>query len=352
VTTFERLSNRPLGFSAEHVMIVEAGAPVNQPAETWKQLVDRVREAPGVESVAMSRWTLLSGNGWTVSVRIPGHEVDSAPVYVLDVSPGFFETMRIGLIDGRDLRPGEAGMGLGIVNETFARTYFGGQNPVGRFVEIGVGKDWSRMQIVGYVRDAAYRDVREVMHAAMYVPLEGKSGALLVRTAGDPLPLAPVLRNAIRAAGHGFMTRRALPHINLVREQMLRERLLATLSLFFAIVALALAAIGLYGLLSYCVAWQRKEIGIRLALGAGPARVARRVVTGVIVMVAVGLIAGVAGGMACGRFVASLLFEVKASDPGAVAIPVLALIGAAIVAAGHPLIRAMRIDPAETLRSE
>jgi len=140
--------------------------------------------------------------------------------------------------------------------------------------------------------------------------------------------------------------------MGLVRAQMLRERLLASLSLFFAVVALALAAVGLYGLLNYSVTWRRREIGIRIALGAGPEQVARRVITGVVGMVAVGLIAGMAGGIASGRFVASLLFEVKPSDPQAVAVPVLALIGAAFIAAGHPLLRAIRIDPAETLRSE
>jgi ABC-type antimicrobial peptide transport system permease subunit len=121
---------------------------------------------------------------------------------------------------------------------------------------------------------------------------------------------------------------------------------------FFAIVALALAAIGLYGVLNYSVTWQRREIGIRMALGARPAQVVRRVATGLLSVVLFGLVLGLAGGMACGRFVQSLLFEVKAGEASTLAAPLLTLLGAAVVAGLPPAIRAAKIDPAETLRSE
>jgi len=209
------------------------------------------------------------------------------------------------------------------------------------------------MEIIGYVRDAVYYNVRESLHPTMYLPMGKKNGcALMVRTAGDPLALAPILRSAVSKARPDIKVQQVQLQSSFVRLQLLRERLLATLSLFFAMVALALAAVGLYGVLNYSVAWRRREIGIRMALGAGPAQVVRRVLVGLMSMVALGLIAGVAGGVACGRFVASLLFEVKPSDPGAVATPVIALLAAALLAAAHPLMRAVRIDPVETLRSE
>jgi ABC-type antimicrobial peptide transport system permease subunit len=133
---------------------------------------------------------------------------------------------------------------------------------------------------------------------------------------------------------------------------MLRERLLSTLSFFFAMVALALAAVGLYGVLNYSVTWQRREIGIRIALGARPADVIRRTTGGLLTMAAVGLLAGLAGGIACGRLAESLLFEIKATDPATVAGPLLMLLGAGLAAILPPVIRATRIDPACTLRSE
>jgi ABC-type antimicrobial peptide transport system permease subunit len=142
------------------------------------------------------------------------------------------------------------------------------------------------------------------------------------------------------------------PQISFVRWQMLRERLLGTLSLFFAIVALMLAAIGLYGVLNYAVTWQRREIGIRMALGARPVQVVRRIAAGLLGTVSLGLLLGLAGGVACGRFVENLLFEVKTADPGRLTAPLLTLLGAALLAALPPAIRAAKIDPAQTLRSE
>ncbi len=127
---------------------------------------------------------------------------------------------------------------------------------------------------------------------------------------------------------------------------------LATISLFFAIIALALAAIGIFGLLSYAVSRQHREIGIRLALGARPAHVVRRVTSGLLGMVSLGLFVGLATGIACGHVVKSLLFEVKATDPGAVVGPLIILLSVAILAALPPAIRAVRVDPAQTLRSE
>ena len=173
------------------------------------QVADRLRETPGVQCVSLAGWPLLSRNRWTVDVRVPGHAVEARSPYFLDVSPGFFETMRIGLIDGRDFRPGDVPPrlkgstqplpGAGIVNEAFARTYFNGQNPVGRSVNVRIDKDLAApMEIVGYVRDAAYYDVREPMHPTVYVPMLNKEhNTLLVQTPGDPLALASTLQKAV-----------------------------------------------------------------------------------------------------------------------------------------------------------
>jgi putative ABC transport system permease protein len=167
-----------------------------------------------------------------------------------------------------------------------------------------------------------------------------------------PLALAPTLRREIPNARSEFRVRSMEAQTARVRRQMVRERLLATLSFFFAIVALTLAGIGLYGVLNYAVAQQRREIGIRMALGARSAHVVRCVTGNLFLMVSLGSAIGLAAGLASGRFVETLLFEVKSTDVGIAAAPILALFVAALLAALAPAIGAVRIDPAQTLRGE
>jgi ABC-type antimicrobial peptide transport system permease subunit len=190
------------------------------------------------------------------------------------------------------------------------------------------------MEIVGYMRDAAYYDVHEPMHPTVYVPMLNKDYiTLLVRTTGDPLALAPMVRPAVSEVRPDFRLINIQPQSNFFRWQMLRERLLGALSLFFAIVALVLAAIGLYGVLNYSVTQQRREIGIRMALGARSIHVVRRVTTDRVAMVCLGSAIGAAAGVASGRFLQSLLFDVKATDLRMVIAPILTLLGAALLAA-------------------
>ena len=205
-----------------------------------------------------------------------------------------------------------------------------------------------------YVRDAAYRNVREPVRPTVYVPLGARrrNGAFLVRTAGNPLALAPLLRRRVSEERSGFLVRTVQPQTNFVRWHLLRERLLAALSSFFAIVALVLAAIGLYGVLNYSVTGRRREIGIRIALGAGSAHVVRRIMSASAAMVCLGVALGSAGGLAIGRAAEALLFGVKVTDPYSFAIPAMILSITALLAALPPAIRAVRMSPARTLRDE
>jgi hypothetical protein len=272
--------------------------------------------------------------------------------------------MGMALLAGRDFPLGDVAHASGpgkslptvcIVNEAFARTYFDGRNPVGRWLDISLGdKDpYTLLQIIGYVRNAAYRNLREPIRPTVYVPYGGGShSTLLARTAGDPLALAPLLRRRVSEARPEFRVRTIQPQSNFVRRHLLRERVLAALSAFFAMVALVLAAIALYGVLHHAVTVRQREIGIRVALGARPVNVVRRVAGAAVGMVCLGLALGSVGGVAAGRVIQALLFEVKATDPEAIAIPVLTLLAAAFIAALPPALRAAGIDPAETLRSE
>jgi ABC-type antimicrobial peptide transport system permease subunit len=187
----------------------------------------------------------------------------------------------------------------------------------------------------------------------VYVPqVDRNNNMLLVRTAGDPLVLAPALRREIPQARPDFRVRTIQPHSNFVRWHLLRERLLATLSVFFASVALVLAAIGLFGVLNYSVTQQRREIGIRMALGARAGDVVRRVTIPLGAVVLAGSVTGLAAGVAGARFIESLLFEVKPTDPSMIAMPLMFLLAAALLSALPAAVRAVRIDPAQTLRGE
>jgi predicted permease len=362
--TLTRLVRLPLGFSPEHLLLIDAQLPGKpQPVEAWAQIIDRLQQSPGVESAAFSGWMFLSGSRWSGQIFVPGRTPADRPAYLLEISPRFFDTLNIPLIAGRDFHSGDvapkvdeqnvATPGVGIVNQSFARVYFDGQNPVGRrvlrrprnLVEAPV-------EIVGLVADSIYSDVREPMHPTMFLPAGARSdGTLSVRTAGDPLMFASTLRQIVAATSPG--TRVRVGEMSaLVRQQMIRERLLATLSGFFAIVALLLACLGLYGVLNYTVVQQRREIGLRMALGARAAQVVTRLTRDTIVMVATGAAIGLVAGLSFGRVIERLLFEVKAMDAVALLTPLTMLSIAVALAAIPPALRAVRIDPAETLRSE
>jgi predicted permease len=367
--TLRNLSNRPLGFDSDHLAVLEINATEQTPPQVWADVGARIRETPGVEAASFAMWVPLSENRWRAQV-VTGvrTSIDDSP-YFLGVSPAYFETMQIGLVDGRDFRLGDAApgregerpvAGIGIVNEAFARAYFGGRSPVGRQVLVRQAKRGPKdidvdamMEIVGLVKDSVYYDLREPMRPTVFVPNEIRSeAALIVRTTGDPSALGATLRRAVPGVRSGFRVTNVSTQSAFVQRQMLRERMLATLSLFFAGVALLLAGVGLYGVLNYAVIQRRREIGIRMALGARAADVVRRVTAEVFGPVGIGAIAGLACGLGFGRLVESILFNVTATDASAFALPLATLALTAALAALPPAIRAARIDPAQTLRSE
>jgi ABC-type lipoprotein release transport system permease subunit len=219
------------------------------------------------------------------------------------------------------------------------------------------------MQVVGIVRDARYMDIRGPLLPVAYLPfhkVDGKGalqpvrqGTLVVRTfGGNPRGMAKVLSREVSKARPEFRVSNVETQTEINRQHTVRERLLAVLALFFAMVALLLAGIGLYGVLDYSVLQRRREIGIRMAIGAQGASIARLVTLPVFSMVLAGALAGLALGMISVRFIASLFYEVKATDFGALAVPSLTILAAAIVAALPAVMRAVRIDPAEMLRTE
>ena len=353
VTSFRHITDQPTGFAAERLLALDVTANPKQGAVVWEQVAGHLRELPGVEQVAIAGWPLLSGNGSNGFISINGAVMGDRLAYFLNVSPGWLEAMKIPLLDGRDFRPEDVDPGAAIVNQAFAREYFGGANPIGR----RFGRGTIPMRVVGVVRDARYRIMREPITPTAYIPFRSAGdkapghATILVRTAsGNPLAMAGMLRREVSRARPEFRVSNLRTQEEINRSQTVRERLLANLASFFALVALLLAGVGLYGMLDYSVLQRRREIGIRVAVGAPALRLARIVVSDVLAMVTAGALAGSILGLAAGRYIESLLYEVKATDPGILAGASAMLCATALIAAIAPVVRTIRTDPMTVLR--
>ncbi len=355
VATFDLLSHQPIGFSADRLLTLDTVAVRSQPPVFWYQVADRLRNVPGVEKVAVAGWALLSGNGWNNSVAINGGQPSDDLTYFLGVSPGWLDVMKIPLIAGADFRPSDTYPGAAIVNVTFVRRYFHGENPVGRtFDEAQDEGGRTALRIVGVVRDARYRGLRDPIPPVAYVPFAAAARAtFIVRTAGaNPLRLADILRREVPRARPEFRVSNIRTQREIVDALTIRERLLAMLALFFAAVALLLAAVGLYGVLDYSVVQRRREIGIRMAIGASSGDIARRVTAEIFSVILLGCAAGLALGLTAARYIAPLLYAVKPTGAGLLALPSITIFTAAALAAVPAVMHAVRIDPAATLRAE
>jgi predicted permease len=362
--TCDRLSHRPTGFSAARLLTLDTVAQRAEPPVYWDQVAERLRTVPGVESVALAGWPLLCGGSWNDAIAVNDGPPSEDAAYFLNISPGWVNAMKIPMIDGRDFRASDTYPGAAIVNESFAKRYFEGLNPVGRLFD-RAGDDGQRLhfQIVGWVRDARYRNLRESMLPVAYVPFHSidakgalnpiREGTFIVRTSGpNPLALASILRREVAQAQRDFRVRNIRTQLEINQSHTVRERLLARLGFFFAMVALALAGVGVYGVLDYSVVQRRREIGIRMALGAQ-----RREVLGMIIgkgmsVAGIGLVVGLGGAFALTRLLTSLLFDIKPTDLPTFADVTLLIAVVALFACWLPAYRAAKINPMEALRYE
>jgi len=368
--SFARLTSVDIGFDPRNVTLVSIELTDPEQAAQGRaaalMLLDQVKGMPGVTVAAISKWPLMTGAGWSGWVRIPGRPPDDREVYFFEVTPGFFDTMRTRLLGGRDLTTRDFDSeGSVVVNETFARQYFNGESPVGRsFVRpdhTQSGPVDVPQQIVGLVADAKYNDVREAAPPIVYMPFRGprpgdgmtlRSGTLEVRSALSEAALTTAIRAAAGRVSPKMKVTNVTSQSALVTNTMLRERLLAILAGFFALVSLSLAAVGLYGVLSFSVVRQTRDIGIRVALGATARSVVAGVLGGVSLYVAAGMIAGLAAGLWTSRFLSAVLFDVQPGDLSTVALPVLVLLAVALAASLLPARQAATVDPIVALRDE
>jgi predicted permease len=360
--TFAALAEAPLGFSASSLLV--ADLDFEQSARTPKErpiVLARMRDAaaavPGVTSAAVAFVMPTSGRGWNSVVGTDPVPDRSRMTWMNAVSPGWFRTYGTPILAGRDFVAGDArgAEDVAIVNEAFARRFIQGP-PVGQTVQIGgPGGAYTTYRVVALAGDAVYRSPREGMTPTMYVPLSQREtgfqgAALTVAVApGTQLTVGRELAAAIRTVDRDVsFTFRTFDE--LVEASVTRERLVAMLSGFFGALALLLAGIGLYGVVSHTVSQRRTEIGVRIALGARPAGIVRLMARRFGGVVLAGLAAGVALSLWAGQFVQALLFQLEASDRWTLGGAVLVLSLVAALAAYLPARRAARLDPATVLR--
>jgi predicted permease len=362
--SFNQLTNADLGFSQKRVVLVQVEATDPNPfADTYRtpaariaalQLVDRIRELPGVRNAALCEFGFFSGSWMTNSIRIDGRAPADDEVATLPVSPAFLDTMGVRLLEGRSFTPSDvtSAPSVVLVNQAFARRYYPGEDPIGkRFTFAGRDKTLPQ-DIIGVMQDVRLQSVRDPAPPTIFVPLRRLNGTLAVRADGDPWRVVPLIRQQIRGFGHSVRDGGVTLQSTLVDDNLVRERLLALLAGFFALAAVALAGVGLYGVLSYSVVRRTREIGIRVALGARQSSVVRLVVREIAAVAAIGLVAGLLLGRLLARPVESLLYEVKPGDFWSLALPLTLLLSAAALAAFRPAWRAARVDPAVALRNE
>jgi predicted permease len=361
VLSFQRLQNRPLGFSTDRLLLLETVAGKGQLPVVWNQTAEALRAAPGVDSVAISGWPILGRIRINSEISINGASPSPTPAFFLNISPGWISTMKIPLISGHDFRSQDTSPGAAIINETFAKTFFPGQDPIGRTFERGTKQPVNK--IIGVTPDIPDHDLREADGAVFYVPfnqIDDKSipspasfATFVIHTeARNPLALADSLRQLIAHRHNGLRVSNVTTELDLVRDQTVRERLIATLAAFFAAVALLLAGIGLYAVLNYSVLQRRREIGIRMAIGSPRTSIVRLVTLDVFVMIALGGCTGIALGFGASRYVQSLFYQVKATDADIIALPVCAILLTALLATLPAVLRALRTNPTEILRVE
>ncbi len=367
VGTLRNLLTTQAGFNAEGVLTVNLNFARAQYAKeripaVYRELYDRLSVIPGVVSAAQVWFTPVSGAGWNNDIGPDGTTAAASGKLsnFNRVGPGYFQTMGTHLLAGREFNDRDtlAAPKVAIVNEVFARKFFGGANPVGRtfHLEAEAGKPEPLIQIVGLVENTKYYELREDFVPIGFVPVAqdddpGPGATFVLRVAGSPGGLTSAVKTAVAAynptIGIEFRSFSAQ-----LEESLLRERLMATLSGGFGLLAGLLATLGLYGVIAYMVARRRNEIGVRMALGADRARVIRLVLGEAVLLVGVGLVVGVAIALLAARAAATLLYGLKPYDPVSIGTASVLLAAIALLASYGPARRAAALEPMAALRDE
>ncbi len=371
------------GFPAERLIGFQIDPTLNgyTPERTklfYRGLTDSLGTLPGVQSVGLASVRILEDNEWDNSATVEGYTPPRAGAnpepYMNSISPGYFATMGVPVIAGREFtekdtqqvlhQPGRPPRNEDfwvsasiIVNETFAKKYFAGRSAIGRHIGFGIDPGTKLdMEIIGVVKDIKYTSLRDEIPEQAFVPYlaDRYAGGMTVylRTTLDPNQLFSAVRAQVRESDAGIPIYAMRTTEEQISNSLSTERLIASLSAVFGFLATLLATIGLYGVMAYAVARRTREIGIRMALGAAQGNVVWMVMKEVLVLVGLGVGVGIPAALALTRFVRSQLFGIAPNDPSTL---IMAAVGLAVIAcaAGYiPAMRASRIDPILALRYE
>ncbi len=365
VRSFQTLMTLDPGFRSNGMLTASIDFPPEVVPEGRRLALDaeilrRLRAIPGVDSVAAVTQPPITGGYSNNAIHIDGDKVEQRIADFNWTSEGYFQTMGIPFLAGRDftLHDDSAAPPIVIVDTTFAAKFLGGANPMGKtlYVSPEPGQPIKRFTIVGLVGRSKYQDLQSDFQPIVYQPirqLDSQFGGIWF-VVHSKLPLASTVKqvnHAIAAADSRLsFNLQSLP--SLIDDSVRRESMIAKLSGFFGILALILATVGLYGLMSYIVTHRRSEIGIRLAIGATPKSILAMILKQSIVLIAVGTVAGAALSLLCSRWAQSLLFQIQANDPAIIAAAALTLGAISVAATYIPARRAAHLDPMKTLRDE
>ncbi|HEY2375967.1 MAG TPA: ABC transporter permease [Gemmatimonadaceae bacterium] len=363
IKSLANVSRVDLGIDTENVITLRVSPDLNgykpaQYAQLFTNIEDQIGALAGVRGIVGSLVPILSGDSWGSDVRVQGFDKTpdtDANARFNAIGPSYFSLLGIPLLSGREFTPSD-GIGtpkVAIVNEAFAKKFGLGRDAVGKLMGQG---DSLNVQIVGLVKDAKYNSVKDQIPPLFYFPYKQDStlGSLsfYVRSALPPSTLMPEIRGVIAKLDQNLPIEEFKTLPQQVKDNVYLDRMISTLSAAFAALATLLAAIGLYGVLAYSVVQRTKEIGVRMALGADASAILRMVLRQVAMMTLIGAVIGAAAAYGIGRGAASLLFEMKGSDPLVMTGSAVLIALVALAAGCLPALRAARVDPVQALHYE
>jgi putative ABC transport system permease protein len=365
VRTLQNMQAVQPGFNAEQVVtasldVGKQGYSESQGRQFYYQLVERVAGLPGVHSVSMASTVPLGDGAWNTRVRAESQPPDAGPLQVdyNIVSPRYFATLEIPLISGRDFIAADEAQSPGVVilNETLARQLFPGENPLGRrLIRFIKGEPKFSLEVVGIVKDAKYRQLTEQTRPQMYLPLLQQYRPVMtlqLRSEQPPGELLAAVRREVQKLDGNLPVFNAGLLAEKLRASVSSQRSIVVLIGVFGLLALALASIGLYGVMAHTVSQHTREVGIRMALGAQRGDVLKLIMKQGMVLAVMGVVIGLTASMALTPLTKALLFGVSATDPVTFTGIALLLTFVALLACYIPARRATKVDPLVALRYE